>query len=70
MARSLVLHAVSPPPVEEHEAENREHMGTPEQAQKSMQAWLGWIRELESKGHLKDPGQPLDRAARFDAADP
>ena len=42
------------------EAEQREAMGTPEQAQQSMQAWLAWMRDLESKGHLKDPGQPLD----------
>jgi hypothetical protein len=34
-------------------------MGTPERAQKSMQTWLAWIRELEAGGHLKDPGQPL-----------
>lgn len=34
-------------------------MGTPEQAQKSMQTWLAWIRELETTGHLKNPGQPL-----------
>jgi hypothetical protein len=46
------------------EAENVEHMGTPERAQRSMQAWLGWIRGLEAKGHLKDPGQPLDRAGK------
>ncbi len=35
-------------------------MGTPERARQSMQAWLGWIRGLEAKGHLKSPGQPLD----------
>jgi hypothetical protein len=35
-------------------------MGTPERARESMQAWLGWIRGLEAKGHLKSPGQPLD----------
>lgn len=46
------------------EAEQREAMGTPERAQKSMQAWLAWIRDLEAKGHLKDPGQPLDRAGK------
>jgi hypothetical protein len=45
-------------------AEQREVMGTPERAQRSMQAWLSWIRELEAKGHLKDPGQPLDTAGR------
>jgi hypothetical protein len=37
-------------------------MGTPERAQQSLQAWLGWIRELETKGNLKNPGQPLDTA--------
>lgn len=41
-----------------------EHMGTPERAQQSLQAWLAWIRELESKGHLKNPGQPLDRTGK------
>jgi len=34
-------------------------MGSPESAQKSMQTWLAWICELESKGQLKHPGQPL-----------
>jgi hypothetical protein len=46
------------------EAERREAMGTPERAQRSMQAWLAWIRELEAKGHLKSPGQPLEPAGR------
>jgi hypothetical protein len=43
------------------EADYLEHMGTPERAQKSLQAWLSWIRDLEAKGHLKNPGQPLER---------
>src|SRR5262245_5640530 len=46
------------------EEARREAMGTPERAQKSMQAWLSWIRELEAKGHLKNPGQPLDSAGK------
>jgi hypothetical protein len=46
------------------EGEAREAMGTPERAQKSLQKWLGWIRELESGGHLKNPGQPLARAGQ------
>jgi hypothetical protein len=41
-------------------AEQREAMGTPEHAQQSMQVWLAWMRELEAKGHLKNPGQPLE----------
>src|SRR5262247_2319014 len=39
-------------------------MGTPEAAQRSLQTWLAWIRELEAKGALKDPGQPLDRTGK------
>ena len=41
------------------EARQAEAMGTPELAQKSLQVWLAWIRELEANGHLKNPGQPL-----------
>ena len=40
-------------------AEQHAAMGTPERAQKSMKVWLSWMRELESQGHLKNPGQPL-----------
>jgi hypothetical protein len=47
-----------------HQAEQREHMGTPELAQKSMQAWMEWVRDLEARGHLKDPGQPLDGSGK------
>jgi hypothetical protein len=25
-----------------------------------MQVWFAWLRDLEAKGHLKSPGQPLD----------
>ena len=39
--------------------DQRAAMGTPEQAQQSLQVWLRWIRELEAGGHLKSPGQPL-----------
>jgi hypothetical protein len=46
------------------EADQREAMGTPERAQRSMEAWLRWIRDLEARGHLKDPGQPLDKAGK------
>jgi hypothetical protein len=42
----------------------REAMGTPERAQRSLQTWLAWIRELEAAGHLKHPGQPLDSTGR------
>lgn len=39
--------------------EQRAVMGTPDQAQRALQAWLDWIRGLEAGGHLKHPGQPL-----------
>ncbi|MGH7577490.1 MAG: YciI family protein [Longimicrobiales bacterium] len=41
---------------DEHDAA----MGTPEQAQQSMESMLAWIRGLEESGHMKDPGQPLE----------
>jgi hypothetical protein len=44
--------------------DQQEAMGTPERAQRSMQAWMGWIRALEAKGHLKNPGQPLERSGK------
>ena len=41
-------------------AQQREAMGTPEHAQRSMRVWIAWMGELEAKGHLKNPGQPLE----------
>lgn len=35
-----------------------------ERAQKSLALWLSWLRELEQKGHLKHPGQPLERTGK------
>jgi hypothetical protein len=46
------------------EADRRGAMGTPERAQRSLEAWLAWIRALEAKGHLKDPGQPIATGGR------
>ena len=46
------------------EAGQREAMGTPERAQKSLQTWLAWIHDLEAKGHLKSRGQPLEREGK------
>lgn len=40
-------------------AEQREALGTPERVRQSMQAWMAWMRELETAGHLANPGQPL-----------
>ena len=41
-------------------SENAKYMGTPEAAQKSMEGWLGWVRELEAAGHIKSVGEPLE----------
>ena len=45
-------------------ADQQAAMGAPEQAKKSLQYWLAWIRELETNGHLKSPGQPLNPAGK------
>ena len=44
--------------------ESQQAMGTPERARQSMRTFLAWVRELEAKGHLKDPGQPLGRSGK------
>src|ERR1700733_12981217 len=46
------------------DAARQEAMGTPERAQQSMQRWMTWMKELDAKGHLKDRGQPLERAGK------
>ena len=46
------------------QADYEEAMGTPERAQRSLQAWMTWIRDLEAKGQLKNPGQPLERTGK------
>jgi hypothetical protein len=39
--------------------------GSPEQMQRLMQKWMGWMKELTDKGHLKDPGHPLERTGKI-----
>jgi hypothetical protein len=46
------------------EDDYQEAMGTPERAQKSLEAWVAWIKQLESKGQLKNPGLPLERTGK------
>jgi hypothetical protein len=43
---------------------SRAAMGSPEQAQRSLQKWRAWMKDLTDKGHLKDVGQPLDDAGK------
>jgi hypothetical protein len=38
----------------------RDASASPEQRQQHMQKWVTWMKELGAKGHLKDPGHPLE----------
>jgi hypothetical protein len=33
---------------------------SPEELQKSMQKWVAWFKELNERGVIKDPGNPLE----------
>ena len=35
-----------------------------EQMQKTMQKWVAWFKDLSAKGHIKDPGHPLERTGK------
>jgi hypothetical protein len=39
--------------------------GSPAQMQAQMQKWMGWLKELSDKGHVKDPGHPLERTGKL-----
>lgn len=43
---------------------HQEAMGSPEKAQQSMTKWRAWMKDLADKGHLKNFGQPLERAGK------
>jgi hypothetical protein len=34
---------------------------SPQEMQAHLQKWRNWIKDLTAKGHIKDPGQPLER---------
>jgi hypothetical protein len=38
---------------------------SPERMQQMMQKWMTWLKELGQKGHVKDQGQPLERAGKL-----
>ena len=38
---------------------------SPEQTQQEMQRWMAWLKDLTDKGHIKDPGHPLERAGKL-----
>ncbi len=33
---------------------------SPDEGEQVMQKWISWMQDLETKGHLKDRGQPLE----------
>ena len=38
---------------------------SPEQMQQTMQKWMAWMKDLGEKGHIKDPGHPLEPAGKL-----
>jgi len=38
---------------------------SPEQLQQTMQKWMAWFKDLGDKGHVKNIGQPLERAGKL-----
>src|SRR5262245_6988344 len=38
---------------------------SPEKMQQTMQKWMGWLKDLGEKGHIKDQGQPLERTGKL-----
>ncbi len=37
-----------------------ERARSPDKMQEMMQKWMTWMKQLTDKGHIKDPGQPLE----------
>ena len=48
-----------------NEEDRRQAMGTPERAQKAIQAWMAWMRDLESRGLMKSYGKPLETTGKI-----
>jgi hypothetical protein len=42
-----------------------EESTSPEKMQQVMQKWVGWMKDLGQKGHLKSQGQPLERSGKM-----
>jgi hypothetical protein len=38
---------------------------SPERMQQTLQKWMVWLKELTDKGHVKDPGHPLERSGKL-----
>jgi len=39
-------------------------LGSHEQRQKHFEEWVAWYKDLGAKGHLKDPGNPLEETGK------
>ena len=39
--------------------------GSPQQMQQVMQKWMTWLKDLADKGHVKDPGHPLQASGKI-----
>jgi len=33
--------------------------------QRRIEKWAGWMKDLSAKGHIKDPGHPLERKGKL-----
>ena len=45
--------------------QDRSRNASPEEAQRLMQKWVTWLKELGDSGHLKDQGQPLEPTGKL-----
>ena len=41
-----------------------ERQQSPQQAEQQSRKWMAWMKELGEKGHIKDPGHPLERTGK------
>lgn len=39
--------------------------GSPELTQQRMQKWVAWMKDLGQRGHIKDPGNPLEASGKL-----
>jgi hypothetical protein len=37
---------------------------SPQEVQKGMEKWMGWMKDLAAKGHMKDTGFPLENSGK------
>jgi hypothetical protein len=42
----------------------RKTSGSPEEMQQHVEKWVAWFKDLGAKGHMKDPGHPLEATGK------